>query len=102
MISVLFNILAIVSSIFASMCCSGQYILNSLGINMNISFFAKMASLKPLFVLITGIFIVLSYNTIENKNLNKNYKIIFWIMTIISIFILYSPSILMLINKYKS
>ena len=70
----------------------------SLGIGVGSAYFANLTKYKPLFVLITGIMLYKSYSLIEKNNSSKKTKIIFWIFAIVSILIIYSPTILGLFN----
>lgn len=87
--------LSIFTSIFAALCWTGGILLAPLGLGaLGTAYFANMTKYKPLFVILTGILIYWSYSIIEKKNSNKNTKVFFWIMFIVSTLILFSPNIL--------
>ncbi|MEW8974136.1 MAG: hypothetical protein AB2375_08065 [Tissierellaceae bacterium] len=63
------------------------------------AFFSNLTRYKPLFVVLTTIMLYFSYDIIEKKGANKTSKIIFWISTIVSILILYSPTLIRLFSR---
>lgn len=91
--------LSIFTSLFAALCWTGGILLAPLGLGaLGTAYFANMTKYKPLFVILTGILIYWSYSIIEKKNSNKNTKVFFWIMFIVSTLILFSPNILGFLN----
>ena len=91
--------LSIFTSLFAALCWTGGILLAPLGLGaLGTAYFANMTKYKPLFVILTGILIYWSYSIIEKKNSNKNTKVFFWIMFIVSTLILVSPNILGFLN----
>lgn len=86
---------SVFTSIFAALCWTGGILLAPLGLGaLGTAYFANMTKYKPLFVILTGLLIYWSYSIIEKKNSNKNTKVFFWIMFIVSTLILFSPNIL--------
>jgi hypothetical protein len=70
-------------------------ILASLGLGtIGFSYFSNLTKYKPLFVILTGVMLYYSYSLIEKRNAGKNTRILFWISAIISILIIYYPTIL--------
>ena len=91
--------LSIFTALFAALCWTGGILLAPLGLGaLGTAYFANMTKYKPLFVILTGILIYWSYSIIEKKNSNKNTKVFFWIMFIVSTLILFSPNILGFLN----
>lgn len=91
----LLSIMSIFSAIFAALCWSGGLILASLGLgSIGTAYFSNMTKYKPIFVLLTAGMIYWSYTIIEKKNASRLTKIIFWTSALLSIFILYLPTIL--------
>ncbi|NLY46647.1 MAG: hypothetical protein GX053_11795 [Tissierella sp.] len=59
-----------------------------------------MTKYKPLFVIITAGLLYWSYTIIEKKNSSKITKIIFWISAIVSMAVIYLPTILNLLARF--
>lgn len=66
----------------------------SLGLGVGSAYLANLTKYKPLFVIITGVMLYKSYSIIEKKNAGKGTRIIFWTSAILSVLILYLPTIL--------
>lgn len=95
------SILSIFTAFGAAFCWSGGLILASLGLGtIGTAYLSNFTKYKPIFVIATAALIYWSYRLIEKRNSNKTTKIIFWTATIISILILYSPTILRLFFNY--
>lgn len=93
------GLLSVFTSIFAALCWTGGILLAPLGLGaLGTAYFSNMTKYKPLFTIITGILIYWAYTIIEKKNPSKRTKIFFWITAILSILILYSPTILGLLK----
>ncbi|MGI6382635.1 MAG: hypothetical protein ACOXZT_05355 [Tissierellaceae bacterium] len=58
------------------------------------AYFSNMTKYKPLFVLLTAGLFILSYRLIEKNNSSRATRIIFWVSALISVLIIYSPTIL--------
>lgn len=63
------------------------------------AYFSNLTKYKPLFVVLTAIMLYFSYDIIEKKGANKVSKIIFWFSAIISILVLYSPTLIRLFSR---
>lgn len=92
----LLSILSVFTAFGAAFCWSGGLILASLGLGT--VYLSSLTKYKPIFVIVTGILMYWSYSIIEKRNSSKGTKIFFWISAIISILILYYPTILRLFN----
>ena len=93
------SITSIFTAIFASLCWTGGVILASLGLgSVGTAYFANMSKYKPLFTLITAGLLYWSYSIMEKKRPNKSNKIVFWISAILSLLVLYYPTILRFID----
>lgn len=89
------SILSIFTAFGAAFCWSGGLILGSLGLGtLGTAYLSNLTKYKPIFVIITAILLYWSYSIIEKRNPSKGTKIFFWLSAIISIFILYYPTIL--------
>lgn len=95
----LLSISSIFTAIFATLCWTGGLILAPLGLGaLGSAYFANMTKYKPLFVILTVGLLYWSYSIIEKKKSSKSTKLIFWIATIIAIFVMYLPNIIALFN----
>lgn len=95
----LLGALSIFTSLFAALCWTGGILLAPLGLGaLGTAYFSNLTKYKPLFTILTGILIYWSYTIIEKKNSSKKVKVFFWITAIVSISILYSPTILRFLN----
>jgi len=93
----LLSIFSVVPALFAALCWSGGLILASLGLGtFGLAYFSNLTKYKPIFVILTVLMLYWSYSIMEKKKPNKKTEIIFWISGIISILILYYPTILRL------
>lgn len=93
------SVLSVFTSIFAALCWTGGILLAPLGLGaIGTAYFANMTKYKPLFVLLTVVLIYWANNIIEKRAANKKNKVFFWIISIISILILFSPNILSFFN----
>lgn len=89
------SVLSIFTAISAALCWSGGLILASLGLGtIGTAYFANLTKYKPIFVIITALLLYWSYSIIEKRNSSKGTKILFWISAIVSVFIVYYPTIL--------
>lgn len=89
------SMLAIFPAIGAALCWGGGIILASLGLgSIGFSYFAGLSKFKPLFVLITAGLLYYSYSLIEKRNADKKTRIFFWISAVLSVLIIYYPTIL--------
>lgn len=96
----LLSILSIFSATFAALCWSGGLILATLGLgSVGTAYFSNMTKYKPFFVVLTSIMLYWSYSIMEKKGASKLTKIIFWISALVSILILYSPTIIRVLSK---
>lgn len=95
----LLSIFSIVPAIFAALCWGGGLIMASLGLGVSSAYFANLTKYKPLFVIITALMLYASYSIIEKKNSSKKTKIIFWISAVLSILIIYYPTILVFLSR---
>ncbi|WP_422486912.1 hypothetical protein [Gudongella sp. DL1XJH-153] len=67
----------------------------SLGLgSVGTAYFANLTKYKPIFVIITGILLYITYSRIEKKNAGKTTRIIFWVSAALAILALYYPTIL--------
>jgi len=75
-------------------------ILASLGLgSIGTAYFSNMTKYKPFFVILTAIMMYWAYSIIEKKNPSKGTKIFFWTSAVVSLFILYLPTILGFLNR---
>lgn len=96
----LLSIFSIIPAIFAAFCWGGGLILASLGLGtISAAYLSNLTRFKPFFVVLTAGMLYWSYRIIEKKNSNKITKIIFWISAVISVLIIYYPTILRLIYR---
>jgi len=96
----LLSISSVVPAIFAALCWSGGLILGALGLGtVGLSFFSRLSPYRNIFILITGVILFVSYRIIEKNKVSNTSKIIFWLSAIISILILYSPTLITLFQK---
>ena len=89
------SILSIFTAFGAALCWSGGLILASLGLGtIGTAYLSNLTKYKPILVITTAILMYWSYSIIEKRNSSKGTKIFFWISAIVSILILYLPTIL--------
>lgn len=93
----LLSILSVFTAFGAAFCWSGGLILASLGLGtIGSAYLSNLTKYKPIFVIVTAILMYWSYSLIEKRNSSKTTKIIFWVSAVLSILILYYPTILRL------
>lgn len=96
----LLSILSIFTAFGAAFCWTGGLILASLGLGtIGTAYLSNITKYKPIFVIITAILMYWSYSLIEKRKSSKTSKIIFWISAILSILIIYYPTIYSFIVK---
>jgi len=95
------SILSVFTAFGAAFCWGGGLILASLGLGtIGTAYLSNLTKYKPIFVIVTAILMYWSYSLIEKRNSNRTTKIIFWISAVVSILILYYPTILSLILNH--
>lgn len=91
----LLSVLAIFPAIGAALCWGGGIILASLGLGtIGFSFFANLTKYKPIFVILTAVLLYYTYSLIEKRNADRKTRILFWISALVSVLIIYYPTIL--------
>jgi mercuric ion transport protein len=96
---------AVLAAIGASACCVGPLLLLSLGVGGAwVSTLTSLEAVRPVFIVLTFIFIGLGYrklylipnnckegDTCELSDVQKNQKIIFWVVSAFILFLLAFP-----------
>lgn len=94
------SILSIFTAFGAAFCWTGGLILGTLGLGtIGTAYLSNLTKYKPIFVVLTAILMYWSYSLIEKRNSSKTTKIFFWVSAIVSILILYYPTIYRFILK---